>query len=92
MLIKRFGMIAAMAMLAMLVLAPTPASARVHFGVYVGGTAYYPYYPPTYYSYPYPYAYYYGYPYTSYYVAPHRYYVHPRHYWSRPYRHYDHRR
>jgi hypothetical protein len=90
MFIKRFGMIGLLALLAMMVLAPPPASARVHFGVYVGSPAYYSYSTP--YYYPYPYSYHYGYPYTSYYVAPHRDYVRPHYYRGRAYRHNYHRR
>ena len=61
-------------------IAPPQASARVHFGVYVGPSVYpYPYTYPYAYSYSYPYAYnYYTYPYPYGY----RVYSYPRYSWG----------
>ena len=63
--------IPALALTALLAfVSPQPASARVHFGVYLGGPYAYPY-PYSYYNpYVYPYSYGYPYPYGGFYWAP----------------------
>jgi hypothetical protein len=74
-MLKKLG-IPVMALAALLLLfAPHPAKAEVHFGVYLGAPVYsYPAYPvdPYAYSYAYPYSDYYSYPYAyaTPYVAP----------------------
>ena len=86
-LFKRLGIpvLALAALLAMFT--PTPASAAVRFGVYLGGPAY-------------PYAYQYGYPYSEPYYAPYAYggypygYLNPYYdgfYWGGGHGHHEHR-
>ena len=74
--------------------APTPANAKVHFGIYYSGPGVYTYPSYSYYAYPYPYTYAYPYPgyytYRTYRVYPswrsHRYYEYRTRYGYRYYR------
>jgi len=69
-MLKKIGLPAIVLAAMMFLVAPTPASARVQFGVAVGPGVPYPAYP---YSYAYPYTYpnyYYPYGYAPGYVAP----------------------
>src|SRR5260370_40229837 len=82
-MLKRLG-IPVVLLTLMLLLLPASASARVHWGVYVGPSYTYPsYYDPSPYVYSYSYpSYYYSYPYTYTYSYTYRPYRHRHHaYW-----------